>query len=100
MHDDEQHDKARADEVDTARRLSSAKDVKEPGADGVKARRHRKAGQDHHRDQEYDAQVGEPLQRIVSLCGRAGWMLQLHMFHNGGRYRFDIGCRGTMSLFR
>src|SRR5689334_7857471 len=78
MHDEEQDEQVGGDEVDGARRLAAAEQVNEHRRDGVEPRRHGEAGQhDGWEQDENDGDVGELLQRVVPLGGRAGDALEL-----------------------
>ncbi len=65
MDDDEGDDRPGQDEVDAARRLASAEQVQQPWRGGVDAWRHGQARQQHQRQHDDDADVGELLQHIV-----------------------------------
>jgi hypothetical protein len=68
MHDDEENDGRRADEMDGARGLSPAEDVEKRGEGRVHAGRHGKPGQKHKRQKhDRDGEIGEFLQNIVAL---------------------------------
>src|SRR5271166_1919869 len=94
MHDDEQHQQIRSDEMQRSGRLAASEQIEQEWRRSIDSRRHRESRQHGERsDQEHDAGVGDFLQRIVVARGFAPWKLQLQVMP-------EFGCQSPRMQLR